>query len=115
LRGLADSLLGSVQDRFELFTVELHEEKFRLIQVFIWISAAVFCAVMAVTLASITIVYLFWETARIEVLATLTTVYVASFVGVLWRFRLYLGRQPKPFSGTLNELKQDRACIRPQN
>ncbi|HKB89780.1 MAG TPA: phage holin family protein, partial [Opitutaceae bacterium] len=58
LRSLGDVILASVQDRLELFTVELHEEKFRLIQICIWISASVFAGVMAITLATLTLVYL---------------------------------------------------------
>ena len=57
-RTLGDSLLAGVQDRLELFTVELQEEKLRLIQTFIWISAAVFTGMMAITFASLTLVYL---------------------------------------------------------
>jgi len=40
VRSLADNLLGSVHDRVELISVELQEEKQRLIQIFIWISVA---------------------------------------------------------------------------
>lgn len=111
LRGLLDSLMGVVNDRIELFTIELHEEKYRLIQVFIWISAAVFSAMMAVTLASVTVIYLFWETARLAALIGLTSLYSIAFLVVVLRFRTYLANQPKPFSATLSELKQDRACI----
>ena len=64
LRGLADGLIEGVRDRLELFALELHEEKFRVIQLFIWISAAIFSAILAITFASLTIVYLFWDTAH---------------------------------------------------
>lgn len=115
VRGLADGLLGAVRQRFELFTLELHEEKFRAIQIFIWISAAVFSAVMALTFASLTLVYLFWETARLAVLGGLAVFYTAGCGLILWSFRRYLARQPRPFDATLAELQNDRACIRPEN
>ena len=41
-RTLGDGLMASVQDRLELFSLELQEEKFRLIRIFCWISAALF-------------------------------------------------------------------------
>src|SRR5207248_1856103 len=47
LRGFADGLLGSVHDRVELFSLELHEEKHRLVQILIWISAIVFTGLRA--------------------------------------------------------------------
>lgn len=112
LRSLGDGLLGSVQDRLELFSVELQEEKFRLIQVFTWISAAVFSALMVVTFASLTLVFAFWETARLAVLGGLTALYGGAFLLIVIAFRRYLKRQPKPFAATLQEVHQDRLCIR---
>lgn len=115
LRGLGSSLLGTVHDRVELFGVELHEEKLRVIQICIWIGASVFTAVMALTFVSLTLVYLFWETARLAVLGGLAAFYVAGFITVIVTFRRYLARQPKPFDATLQELRNDRACIRDPN
>jgi uncharacterized membrane protein YqjE len=114
-RALGEALLATLQDRLELFTVELHEEKFRLIQIFIWISAAVFTGMMAVTFASLTLVYLFWETARLAVLGGLTLLYASALVVITVAFRRYLARQPKPFSATLQEIGIDRTCIRTEN
>jgi uncharacterized membrane protein YqjE len=115
LRTLGDGLLASVQDRFELFTVELQEEKLRLIQSFIWISAAVFTGMMAITFASLSLVYIFWESARLAVLVGLTIVYAGGFTAIVVAFKRYVSRQPNPFSATLHELGEDRACIRTRN
>ena len=115
LRSLGDGFLASVQDRLELFTVELQEEKFRLIQTFIWISAAVFTGMMAITFASLTLVYLFWESARLAVLGGLTGLYAGALVVSIIAFRRYLARQPSPFAATLHEIGEDRACIRTEN
>jgi uncharacterized membrane protein YqjE len=112
LRALGDGLIASVQDRLELFSVELQEEKFRLIQVFIWISAGVFTAMMAITFASLTVVYLFWESARLAALGGLTALYAGALVAIVIAFRRYVARQPKPFAATLQEIGEDRACIR---
>jgi len=112
---LGEGLLSSVQDRLELLSVELHEEKFRLIQIFIWISAAVFTGMMAITFASLTIVYLFWETARLAALGGLTVLYAVIWAVIVVAFRRYLARQPKPFMATLGEISADRACIRTES
>lgn len=112
LRTLGDALLGTVQDRLELFSIELQEEKFRLIQTFVWICAAVFTGMMAVTFASLTLVYLFWESARLAVLGGLTLFYVGALGAILVAFRRFIARQPKPFAATRQELEDDRACIR---
>jgi uncharacterized membrane protein YqjE len=115
LRGLADGLIEGVRDRLELFALELHEEKFRVIQLFIWISAAIFSAILAITFASLTVVYLFWDTARIAVLSGFAVLYSGGFVAILLYCRKVIARQPRPFQSTLAELQQDRTCIRPQN
>lgn len=115
LRSLGASLLSNAQNRLELFSLELQEEKFRLIQVFVWISATVFTAAMAVAFASITLVYLFWDSARLAVLSGLTVFYLAALVILLIAFRRYLRQQPRPFSATLGELQQDRTCIHPES
>ena len=41
--------------------------------------------------------------------------YLVALALVILGFRRYLKRQPKPFSGTLSELRQDRECIRAEN
>lgn len=111
-RALGESLMGTVHDRLELFSLELQEEKFRLIRTFCWISAALFTAMMTVMLASLTLVYLFWESARLAVLGGLTLFYAAALVAIIVFFRRYLASLPRPFSATLEELSEDRACIR---
>src|SRR2546423_864954 len=107
LRILGDSLIAGVQGRLELFSVELQEEKFRLIQIFVWISATVFTAMMAVTFASLTLVYFFWESARLAVLGGLAALYGGAAAAIIVAFRRYLARQPKPFAATLQEIKED--------
>lgn len=111
LRTLGDGLIASVQDRLELFSVELQEEKFRLIQTFIWISAAVFTGMLAIVFASLTVVYLFWESARLAVLGGFTLLYVGALIAIIIAFRRYISRQPSPFSATLHEIREDRTCI----
>jgi uncharacterized membrane protein YqjE len=111
VRTFADSLLATVQSRIELISVELQEEKLRLIQTFIWISAAIFTGLLAITFASITLVYLLWDSARLAALGGLTLLYTAATVTIIVAFKRYVARQPKPFAATLEEIKSDRAYI----
>lgn len=115
LRSLGSNLLGTAHDRIELFTVELHEEKVRLIQLLIWIGAIGFAAVMALTFLTLTVVYLFWDSARFAVLGGFAVFYTAALVGAGFAFRSYLARQPRPFDATLQELREDRACMQNEN
>lgn len=113
LRALGDTLLANVQGRVDLFAVELEEQKLRLIQTFIWISISVFTGMLAITFASLTLVYFLWETARLAALGGLTALYTIVWAVIWIAFRRYLARQPRPFAATSQELKEDRACIRP--
>ena len=115
MRALGDGLLATLQDRMELFSLEVQEEKFRLIQTFVWISAAVFTGMMALAFASLTLVYCFWSSARLAVLGGLTLFYAGALGWIIIAFRRYLARQPRPFSGTRQELAEDRACFRNEN
>jgi uncharacterized membrane protein YqjE len=114
-RALTDSLLAAAQERIDLLGVEVHEERLRLVQIFIWISAAVFTGLLTVTFGSLTLVYLFWESARLAVLVGLTIFYAGALVAIVIAFRRYLARQPNPFAATLEELSEDRACIQKVN
>jgi len=111
LRELGDNLLGTVQDRLELLSVEVQEEKLRLIWTFIWISVAVFSGMMFLVFLSLTAVYLFWDEARLTVLLSLTALYGIAFVAVVLAFRRHVAREPRPLDATLRELAADRSCI----
>lgn len=115
LRGLIESIFRSAHGRVQLLAVELHEEKFRLIQTIVWISAAAFAGIMAITFASLAVVYLFWETARLAVLIAFTLVYAIAFLVIVARFRAFVARMPRPFEDTVAELEQDAQCIRPRS
>src|SRR3954469_3680504 len=112
LRGFADGVAASVHDRFRLPALELHEEKFRLIQILIWLTAIVALGFLALIFASLAVLMVFWETARVPVAIGLASGYTLGLVGVVFGFRRYLARQPKPFAATLEEFQEDRTCIR---
>ena len=108
---MADGLVAGLQDRLHLFSIELQEEKFRLLQALIWTVAAIVLGALALAFVSLTIVYLFWESARLAALGGLAGLYVAATIAVVITLRRMLTRQPRPFAATLEELARDRACI----
>ncbi len=113
LRRLGDSLLAGLQGRVTLFSLELQEEKFRLIQIFVWISATVFTGMMAAVCLSLTLVFCFPSGSRLAVLGSLAGFYTAAAVVLVIAFRRYLARQPVPFAATLEEIAADRAALDP--
>jgi uncharacterized membrane protein YqjE len=115
LRALGESLVSALHSRVELISLELQQEKFRLVQTFIWISTAVFTAAMAVTFACLTLVYFCRENARLATLGGLAIFFTFSLVAIILTFRRFIASQPRPFDDTLDELEKDRACIREAN
>lgn len=115
LRVLGDDLFETVQDRIRLLSIELQEEKFRLIQTFVWISVVVFAGMMTAIFASVTLLYLLWETAPLAALGGLTLFYSLVLTATILRFRHLIGHHPQPFAATFEELGADRTCIRSPN
>lgn len=115
VRDLADGLVASGRDRLALLSVEFQEEKFRLIQHFVWLAAIFFSALLAVGFLSLTIVYCCQGTARLVALVVLTAAYGAALLLICLGARRHFAREARPFAATLEELTRDRACIRPGN
>jgi uncharacterized membrane protein YqjE len=111
LRTLGDHLLAGAQERLELFSLELQEEKFRLVRAFVWICAALFTGMLALTFASLALVYCFWDSARLAVLGGLAMFYAAALGAIILGYRCCAARQPVPFAATRQEIAEDRACI----
>jgi len=114
-RQLADGLLGSVHDRLELFSIELQEEKLRIFRILILINAAIFSAFLALIFFSLVIVYLFWDTARIEVLCGFTILYAAACFLFVRAIKKFVASQPTPFEATRHELAADRETLDPRS
>ena len=115
LRSFFDSVIGSLHDRIELLSVEIQEEKHRLIQLLIWVGAIMFLSFLVVVFGSLILVAIFWDTARVAVVSGLAIAYLVSLIVVVVAFRRFMGRQQRPFAATLAELREDRACLRTSN
>jgi uncharacterized membrane protein YqjE len=115
VRLLIDRLIGGAQERVELVSLELQEEKARLIQTLIWLGAASFAVAATLIFGSITLVFLLWDNARLAALGGLTLAYATGAAASIVAFRRYLARQPRPFAASIDELKEDRACTQPRS
>jgi uncharacterized membrane protein YqjE len=115
LRRLLDNGVGAVRDRMELLSIEIEEEKLRLIRILLWISGAVVCGIMAIAFFSFTLVYLCSARIRPAVLIGLTVAYALAALLIALSVRRQLIRQPRVFSATVEELNRDRSCLEKQN
>jgi uncharacterized membrane protein YqjE len=108
-RRFAERLLTIGENRLELLTVEVQEERERLLHAFLLaLGVAVFGLLAGLTLTA-AIVVLLWA-YPVAVLLTLTGLYGAAGVCLWRRLTLFL-RDWQTLSATLDQLRKDRACL----
>lgn len=115
VRQLGAGLLDCAFERFELFCIELQEEKFRLLQALILINAAVVCGLLALVFLSFTLVFAFQGRARFFALCGVSVFYLLACAAVVLALRRNLRRQKVLLPETRRELAEDRKCIPPRN
>lgn len=113
-RTLLDTVLATVQNRVELFAVELQEEKCRWIEALLCATAVAAFGMMALSLITFTIVIVFWDNGRLPALIGLTALYLIG-TGLAWRALQVRLRARSTFSASLDELKEDRSCLTRDN
>jgi uncharacterized membrane protein YqjE len=114
LKRVLDTLLATAQNRVELFAVELHEEKCRLVEALLFAAAVAAFGIMTLSLATFTLVLLFWENGRRHALVGLSVLYLTA-TALAWRGLKSRLAAPSAFAGSLDELKRDRECLRTDN
>jgi uncharacterized membrane protein YqjE len=115
LRRMLDAALALVQNRFEVFTVELQEEKIRLVDLLLRAVVVVVLAFMTLIAATALVVVWFWDSSPVAALAIVTLLYGLTAAGVGYSLKQRLQKGPPPFAGTLAEFKKDRECLGKRN
>jgi uncharacterized membrane protein YqjE len=114
LRRLAETALGMLQNRLELFALELQEEKCSVLSILLWTAAAIFFGVLAITVITLTIVLLSPEGARLYVLIGLSLFYLILAVIMALGLKRQLKNRPPPFAESIAELKKDLDSLHSQ-
>jgi uncharacterized membrane protein YqjE len=106
----ARRLLTIGENRLELLTVEVQEERERLLHaILLALGVAAFGLVAGITLTA-AIVVLLWAWSPATVLLTLTGLYGGAAV-YFYRRLAGLLRDWQTLSATLDQLRKDRACL----
>lgn len=111
LRRLSETLLSTLHNRLELFTLELKEEKHWLVSTLLFAGFGLVFGFLSVVVIFVTVAFLTPPEARPWVLIGLC---VACIGGLLFSV---LGLMKKlkraaPLTDTLNELKKDMECLK---
>ena len=110
LRRILDGGLALVQNRVELFAVELHEEKCRLVEAILLVAALAALGSLTLAVVTVLVVLFFWDGSRLAALAVLAVLYAAATLAVWRRLRARLDK-PAALSQTVEEIKKDRECL----
>lgn len=106
----ARRLLAIGENRLELLTVEVQEERVRLLHAFLLaLAAAAFGMLAGVTLTA-AIVLLLWTYSPVAALLILTGIYAATAVAIYRRLTGML-HDWQTLSASLDQLRKDRACL----
>jgi uncharacterized membrane protein YqjE len=103
--------MRTLQNRAELFGLELEEEGRWLVSALIWAAAAIFFAVLTITIATLTVILLVPESVRPWVLVGFSALYLFMAVSAFAGLKKLLQNRRPPLSDTVNELKKDLEWI----
>jgi uncharacterized membrane protein YqjE len=115
IRRAADACLSSVQNRVELLSLEVQEEKQRLVRLLLWTGAALFSAFLAITIITFAVVLLVPSDSRELVLLGFAVLYVIITVVICIKLRNEAKNAPPPLADTIGELKKDVEALRESN
>ena len=106
---IARQLLAIGRNRFELFLVELEQERGRLLRaILLALGVAAFGLLAGVGLTA-AIAVLFWKLAPVLALLALTFLYGMASLLLYWRLRRLLRHSILP--ETVDQLRKDRLCL----
>lgn len=107
---LARLLLAIGENRVELLSVELQEERERLLcAVLLALGVAGFGLLAGMGLTAV-IAFLFWKLSPLLALLGLTVIYGATALCLYWRLTRLL-RDWQVLAATLDQLRKDRVCL----
>lgn len=114
LSALGATLAETLAARLELALVELREEGERRKAQLALAAIAGFFLALALLLATLFAVVVFWESHRLAAIAGMAAIDVAIAAAAFLRLRHLVAAAPPPFEATLAELAADRDLLRGQ-
>jgi len=111
LRALGATVMELVAARAELAMVELREQGERRKEVVALAALAAMFLALAMLLATLFVLALFWDTHRLEAIAGMGLVDLAIAAGAYWRMRVKMALAPPPFEATMREFAADRDLL----
>ena len=112
-RRLGAAMLGMLHSHVELFGIELQEQKSRTVSLLLFAGLALVFALLALVALSGLILILLWDNYRMQGMIGLALFYVLAGLFCAMRLKAAIFDESSPFSGTLEELANDRERLLP--
>jgi len=109
---IGSNLLAMLRTRLELAALELQEETHRLFGYVAWGIAAAFFGVVAVLLAILFVLVLFWDTHRLLAVGGMTLLFALGSVLAFFKVRGDLTSRGPIMAATLAELRKDAQAVK---
>jgi len=111
IAGLAKNAVGLVLSRLELASIELSEVRNHLVQLVVMFALAMVAGLFAIAYASVTVVFLAWDSLGWKILLIMTGVFVLLAIGLVLYARAMLRQGKLSMPATMAELKADRDML----
>jgi len=108
LGDMASTVVAMAHTRLVLLSTDLEEDRDHLLSLTVTSLTAVFFLGMAVVLASLLLVVLFWDTHRILILALLMGAFLGAGIWAVQRAKKLARTKPRLFASSLSELFKDK-------
>lgn len=110
-RRIASNAVGAVQNRIELFALELREEKNQAVYILIWVLVAALCGLMALVAITAAVILFVPEARRGYAAGGFAILYLALAAFALFKARGRMKEETPPFSATIEELRKDHEWL----
>lgn len=111
LRSLGATLLGIAHTRLELLSLELEDEKQRLLGVLAWGALAILLGGLGLVFLAGWFTVLLWDTHRLLALGVFAGAFLAAGALAVWRARTLMKASQGWLSASLSELDADRQAL----
>ncbi|MGH8764197.1 MAG: phage holin family protein [Burkholderiales bacterium] len=110
-RELARTLLSFVETRTRLAATELEEQSIRLVEIALWLAAALFFLGIALLFIAVLIVLHFWDSDRVLAAGLIAALFTGAGIASALVVRARMRARPKFLAATLSELQRDKEML----
>jgi uncharacterized membrane protein YqjE len=111
IKQLVSTGLSALQNRGELFLLELEEEKTHAMELLVWAMAVGLLGLMFLIVFTGLIIYLFPPPLRIWAILGFCILYAVGALLALLNLKSILKAGAPPFAGSVDEMKKDREWL----